>query len=215
MKAALPAIYLFVFIYERFIKMSIDQNARSPGEIFNFLQDAFLWRDRAYVDGAWIDGTDNLRFDVTNPADGAWLASVASVSAAQSRAAVAAVRAGRFDCVLMDVQMPVMDGLTATAAIRALDGPEPTPPIIALTANAMKGDRERYLASGMDGYVSKPIDRGLLMAAIAEATGEQSSPPSGSAETPGESAPDGALEKDAHASLTSLLGQLDEIDADD
>jgi PAS domain S-box-containing protein len=72
-----------------------------------------------------------------------------------------------FDVVFMDVQMPDMDGLQATAAIRARE--EATGkhiPIIAMTAHAMLGDRERCLASGMDGYVSKPINMNALFAAI-------------------------------------------------
>jgi signal transduction histidine kinase/CheY-like chemotaxis protein len=72
--------------------------------------------------------------------------------------AVEAIRAGRFDLVLMDVQMPEMDGVQATAAIRAHERPmKRHTPIIAMTASAMSGDRERCLAAGMDGYVSKPI----------------------------------------------------------
>jgi len=71
----------------------------------------------------------------------------------------------RIDLVLMDIQMPEMDGMEATAAIR--EGEKSSGghlPIIAMTANAMRGDRERYLAGGMDGYVSKPIDsRGLFI----------------------------------------------------
>jgi PAS domain S-box-containing protein len=72
--------------------------------------------------------------------------------------AVSAVEKGGFDLVAMDVQMPVMDGLAATAAIRSFEKRAGTHiPIVAMTAHAMKGDRERCLESGMDGYVAKPI----------------------------------------------------------
>ena len=85
--------------------------------------------------------------------------------------AVAAVQREAFDLVLMDVMMPGMDGPTATAAIRALPGPAARLPIVALTANAMQGDRQRYLAAGMDGYASKPIKRPLLAAEMARVMG--------------------------------------------
>jgi two-component system, sensor histidine kinase and response regulator len=73
-----------------------------------------------------------------------------------------------FDVILMDIQMPIMDGLQATAFIRGRElalNAEPNPenlaplhiPIVAMTAHAMKGDRERYLAGGMDDYISKPV----------------------------------------------------------
>jgi two-component system, sensor histidine kinase and response regulator len=72
-----------------------------------------------------------------------------------------------FDVVLMDVQMPEMDGFEATAAIRARDQARGAhTPIVAMTAHAMKGDRERCLEAGMDGYVSKPIRIALLMEEI-------------------------------------------------
>jgi len=70
--------------------------------------------------------------------------------------ALEALRAGRFDCVLMDIQMPGLDGLATTRAIR--EDLKLSLPVIALTAHAMKGDRERFLDSGMTGYVSKPFD---------------------------------------------------------
>jgi CheY-like chemotaxis protein len=84
------------------------------------------------------------------------------------RAAVAAVEAGTFDLVLMDVQMPEMDGLEATRQIRAR-WPDRSLRIVGLTANAMAGDREACLAAGMDDYVSKPIRPEELEAAIARA----------------------------------------------
>jgi CheY-like chemotaxis protein len=72
--------------------------------------------------------------------------------------AIAAVEAGGFDVVLMDVQMPEVDGLAATRRIRTLPGPAGQVPIIALTANALPEDRESCLEAGMSGYLSKPID---------------------------------------------------------
>jgi len=72
--------------------------------------------------------------------------------------AIAMLAAGGFDLVLMDLQMPEMDGFEATAAIRNLErGTGTRVPIVALTAHAMEGDRQRCLDAGMDGYVSKPI----------------------------------------------------------
>ncbi|MDH3285193.1 MAG: response regulator, partial [Acidobacteriota bacterium] len=81
--------------------------------------------------------------------------------------AVAAVRARTYDVVLMDCQMPVIDGFAATQAIRELEGPESEIPIIALTANAIKGDRERCIDAGMNDYVSKPISPESLADALA------------------------------------------------
>ncbi len=80
--------------------------------------------------------------------------------------AIKAVETMPFDLILMDVNMPVMSGLEATRLIRGMQGERGRIPIIALTANAMKGDRERFLAAGMSDYVSKPLDRNKLIAAI-------------------------------------------------
>ncbi|MFI4975738.1 MAG: PAS domain S-box protein [Caulobacterales bacterium] len=79
---------------------------------------------------------------------------------------VAAVAQGDFDLVLMDIHMPVMDGLTATRAIRALGGPAAQTPIIALTADMLSHHRERYAAAGMNGVVGKPISPAQLLAEI-------------------------------------------------
>jgi two-component system, sensor histidine kinase and response regulator len=80
------------------------------------------------------------------------------VLAGNGREALEAIAKGRFDLVLMDVQMPEMDGFQATAAIREKEiGTGSHLPVIALTAHAMKGDRDRCLAAGMDGYLTKPI----------------------------------------------------------
>jgi CheY-like chemotaxis protein/HPt (histidine-containing phosphotransfer) domain-containing protein len=78
-----------------------------------------------------------------------------------------AVRTGAYDIVLMDVQMPILDGMEATKRIRALPSPVGRVPIIALTAHAMAGAREQYLAAGMDDYLSKPLDVAALLRKLA------------------------------------------------
>jgi CheY-like chemotaxis protein len=79
------------------------------------------------------------------------------------REAVAAGAYGQFDAIFMDVQMAEMDGLEATAAIRAVEeGSGTRIPIVAMTAHAMDGDRERCLTAGMDDYISKPVSRSEL-----------------------------------------------------
>jgi signal transduction histidine kinase/CheY-like chemotaxis protein/HPt (histidine-containing phosphotransfer) domain-containing protein len=91
------------------------------------------------------------------------------VAAGDGRQALAALEDEHFDVVLMDVQMPVMDGFAATAAIRDRErGTGLRIPIVALTAHAMQGDRERCLDAGMDAYVTKPIKPAELFGAIAE-----------------------------------------------
>jgi signal transduction histidine kinase/DNA-binding response OmpR family regulator/HPt (histidine-containing phosphotransfer) domain-containing protein len=95
--------------------------------------------------------------------------------AGNGREALDAVATERFDVVLMDLQMPVMDGIEATRRIRAREAERGTErlPIIALTANAMPGDREICFAAGMDDYVAKPIDITQLRAAMERSvTGE-------------------------------------------
>ncbi len=86
---------------------------------------------------------------------------------ADGAAAVEATSAKRYDLVLMDVQMPVMDGLEATRKIRALTKHgTPHLPIVAVTANAMSGDDRQCLDAGMDDYVTKPIDRARLLSKV-------------------------------------------------
>ncbi len=84
------------------------------------------------------------------------------------RDAVAAAARGGFDLLLMDCQMPVLDGFAAAEQIRRAEaGSAARLPIVALTANAMRGDEERCLAAGMDGYLTKPLRRAALEAALA------------------------------------------------
>jgi CheY-like chemotaxis protein len=94
------------------------------------------------------------------------------VAAGQGREAINLLDARDFDLVLMDVQMPEMDGFEATAVIRAKERRTGRhTPIIAMTAHAMKGDRERCLEAGMDAYVSKPIRATELFDTIARVVG--------------------------------------------
>jgi two-component system, sensor histidine kinase and response regulator len=81
--------------------------------------------------------------------------------------ALEALERQQFDLILMDVQMPVMDGVETTAAIRQRESASGEHiPIVAMTAHAMAGDRQKFLSLGMDGYVSKPIHSRDLFAVI-------------------------------------------------
>lgn len=93
---------------------------------------------------------------------------IAVETAEDGRAGLDRISAGTFDLVLMDVEMPEMDGMSATRALRAREAAQGTPrlPVIALTANAMVEDRIRCQAAGMDGYVAKPIVVAQLKAEI-------------------------------------------------
>ncbi|MBK9174811.1 MAG: response regulator, partial [Flavobacteriales bacterium] len=86
--------------------------------------------------------------------------------ASNGEEAVARVRMQQYDVVLMDVQMPGMDGYQATRAIRAIRGEKARVPIIALTANVMQAEVDRCMEAGMDAFVPKPFKREELMAAL-------------------------------------------------
>jgi signal transduction histidine kinase/DNA-binding NarL/FixJ family response regulator len=107
--------------------------------------------------------------------------------------AVEAARSGSFDLVLMDVEMPEMDGFEATALIRRAEQSRRRVPIIAMTAHAMSGDRQRCLDAGMDDYLSKPIARNELAAMLTKffpADGDPITPPQASS---GPAAPEPAI----------------------
>ena len=87
-------------------------------------------------------------------------------TAADGVEAIEVVRRDPPDVVLMDLQMPRGDGVAATRAIRALPGPRSATRIVALTAYAMDGDRERFLAEGMDDYLSKPVQMTEMVRAL-------------------------------------------------
>ncbi|NNM28995.1 MAG: response regulator, partial [Akkermansiaceae bacterium] len=110
------------------------------------------------------------------------------VLAANGRQALGAVEREDFDAVLMDVQMPEMDGYEATSAIRSIEKSTGRHvPIIAMTANAMKGDREKCLDAGMDDYVAKPVRSAELFATL-----ESYAPKGGTPATPAEAPASGA-----------------------
>jgi len=119
--------------------------------------------------------------------------------------ALTAVSGFPYDLVLMDISMPVVDGLEATRRIRALPEPLCRIPIIAMTAHAMTGDRESFLAAGMDDYLQKPVDTEALLDVVARwsqgtAGSRLAASDSDEEESPSGEAPDGssaALEADA------------------
>ena len=115
------------------------------------------------------------------------------------------VKTKEFDVVLMDIHMPVMDGLEALRQIRSLDSPMRETPVIALTANAMKGDREKYIVAGMDDYVAKPINTSLLAEALLKTTGMESL-------TFGNGATSSAADRDdVAAAAQDILSDFDDI----
>jgi PAS domain S-box-containing protein len=113
------------------------------------------------------------------------------VIANNGREAIEALGEDSFDCILMDVQMPEMDGIEATHHIRSMPDPvKASIPIIALTANALKGDSEKYLAAGMTDYLAKPFDEERLFRVISrnlsstDTPVSMPAPPSGSVSSP-------------------------------
>jgi two-component system, cell cycle response regulator DivK len=88
------------------------------------------------------------------------------VSATNAETGLTLAREGHPDLILMDIQLPGMDGLQATALLKADDATSDIP-VIALTALAMKGDEERILAAGCDGYIAKPLDYKSFLAVVA------------------------------------------------
>jgi CheY-like chemotaxis protein len=87
--------------------------------------------------------------------------------------AVEAVKTGRFSLVLMDIQMPVMDGVAATEAIRTLSGPEAQVPIFAVTAHSGPDQDRAYLRAGMNGVIAKPVPAARLHAALHDVSAGQ------------------------------------------
>jgi len=130
-----------------------------------------------------------------------------SVDAVENgRKAIEALNRTSYDLILMDVQMPEMDGFEATRAIREREGEEKHMPIVAMTAHAMKGDQERCLQAGMDDYISKPIEPQELFGAIEKWTK--------SSDRKKFIPPDDKSEKDAHlkdvpVDIESALNRFD------
>ena len=128
--------------------------------------------------------------------------------AATGREVLAALKSGTFDLILMDVQMPETDGLDATAAIREQERQSGGHiPIIAMTAHAMAGDRERCLAAGMDGYVTKPLHLESLWKAITECVPIASRPSVPNARKPGGSGSFDGRALLAHVGEDQALGR--------
>jgi PAS domain S-box-containing protein len=124
------------------------------------------------------------------------------ILAENGREAVAAIEKHAFDIVLMDVQMPELGGIEATQEIRKREQTTGKHlPILAMTAHAMEGDRERCLASGMDGYIAKPIDPKNFLKIVEAAAASRPAP--AEKETPEAAKPDGAFDE------TELLARFD------
>ncbi len=137
--------------------------------------------------------------------------------------ALSAIRSRPYDLILMDMMMPEMDGLDATRAIRKLRGSRSETPIIAMTANAMKGDREKCLQAGMNDYLSKPIDKAKLFEKIEHWCGDsdRGHESAGAHAEAGDSDGDerntaedstGGLTADAKNTLENLHASLDDLE---
>ncbi len=126
--------------------------------------------------------------------------------AANGVEAIEAVTARPYDIVLMDIHMPEMDGITATRRIRELGGGLARIPIIAVTANAMKGDRERYLSAGMTDYVAKPIESDKLFEVISRHCAIAPTPKAAD-----EAAEQAATPAEARHALADLVDDLDDV----
>ena len=129
------------------------------------------------------------------------------VEAADGVQALACHAAQQFDCILMDIQMPVMGGIEATRAIRAREQAQAgnPVPIVALTANAMQGDRERFLAAGMNDFLAKPYERANLLLALeraAQPVARHAAPPVTG--VPGTRLPDHAMSPASAASFDAI-----------
>jgi PAS domain S-box-containing protein len=130
--------------------------------------------------------------------------------------ALEAVTSRPYDAILMDIQMPEMDGIEATRRIRGMSGPVAKLPIIAMTANAMKGDRERLLSVGMNDYVAKPIEKAQLFHALARATGDNAALAAAPQPTT-ESTPDAppAVSASADNAMQQMLQSLESLTGTD
>ncbi|HEX3486929.1 MAG TPA: response regulator [Micropepsaceae bacterium] len=127
--------------------------------------------------------------------------------------AVDAVRRFEYDAVLMDIQMPELGGIEATAQIRALPPPKCDVYIIAMTANAMSGAEQEYLAAGMNDYISKPVDSRLLFSKLSRVAGKKRpvQPASGAVPVQEHSAADHGLDLPAPAIDREKLAVLESV----
>lgn len=145
----------------------------APGEGATFTITLPVERVVAPPHAALISGKAHALLAEDNPTSRIVLSAMLSslgfdvMSVETGAEALAAVTRNDFELIVMDIQMPVMDGEEATQRIRALEGPRAKTPIVIVTAHALSGDDRRYLASGADEVVAKPVDLRALAAAVA------------------------------------------------